>query len=298
VTIAAGFYCNDGVVLSADTQMTASPSKADESKVDSFDFPGGKVGFVFAGDVAGALCAIDKVKRTLRSTRKKDKLSVVERVLDEEYARQVFRAPDHEDRHYWLLFCLWLPGEKAKLYGTSSVSVYPVYSWDAIGIGADLAKFIVQQGSPPARIREALKLSSYALRSIKDNVEGCGGMSVHLVFTNDGRSGVVTSAYYGPSKELQEYARAYDLTCRELLMQIANEGATNEHCKQYIDTVLTPRLLGKRDQWIADRQRREDDLLSRNKWMTQDQAHRTTLDLDVGLLPDAQHTKPLRKRAQ
>jgi 20S proteasome alpha/beta subunit len=106
VTIATGFFCNDGVVLSADTQMTASPSKADESKVDSFDFPGGKAGFVFAGDVAGALCAIHRVKRALRATKTRDKLGVLECVLDEEYSRQVFKAPDHEDRHYFLLFCL------------------------------------------------------------------------------------------------------------------------------------------------------------------------------------------------
>lgn len=169
MTIAAGFYCQDGVVLSAaDSLMTASPSKTHESKVSRFDFDGGKIGFALAGSVAGALSAIAKVQKHLKARKPKDAFAEIESTLEGEYTRQVL----NDSFDYSLLFALWR-GDRVELYGTSGVSVFPINSWEAM----DLAKFIVLQGHAPSRIEQALKRSSYMLSSIQESVDGCGGLS-------------------------------------------------------------------------------------------------------------------------
>ena len=71
MTIAAGFYCHDGVVLSTDTEITSSISKTHEAKVSLFDFPGGKVAFAFAGNMNFALAALHKLERRLKEEESK-----------------------------------------------------------------------------------------------------------------------------------------------------------------------------------------------------------------------------------
>jgi hypothetical protein len=285
MTIAAGFHCNDGVVISTDTLMTASPSKTHESKIHHWSFPGGKVGFALAGNVPGALCAIERVKRCL-SDKTGNALSHIEKTLESEYKRQVIDLPEELRDDYSLLFVLWLPDGKARLYGAEGLSVYPIDAWEAIGIGMDLANFVIGQGHSPSRIYDALKLSSYTLSSIKDNVDGCGGMSVHLVTTNEGEMGIVTSLH-GPSRDLQEYARTFDGTVRELLMQIATEGASNEQVEQYVKETFLHRILQNRSRWTASREQDEKNFaeLPANARFTQDEVRSVIRRLSMGLPP-------------
>ena len=288
MTIAAGFFCSDGSVLSTDTLMTASPSKIHQSKLVHFEFPGGKIGFAYAGNVAAALSAINKVKKRLTSRKRSNPFDEVERTLEREYKRQVLNHPDHKedpDLDYWFLFALWLPKDRVRLYGTSGISIYPIDSWDAIGIGADLMRFIMQQGNPHGTASQAIALSSYALSSIKDCVDGCGGMSLHLVVSNEGEVGLVTSISEGPPKGLQEFAKEFDFMVRNALMQMTNADASTQDVKRYLDESIVPRLLTVHDRWSASLAKREAQFAALNPQFSAVQVKQAVRRLSIGLSP-------------
>jgi hypothetical protein len=89
MTIAAGFLCRQGVLLCADTEQTAWAMKLHQAKVGFFDFPGGKMGHVYAGNTQFALSAIEKLQKRLNRRAIKDPLGEVEKLLDSEYRRNV-----------------------------------------------------------------------------------------------------------------------------------------------------------------------------------------------------------------
>lgn len=291
MTIAAGFACLDGVMLCADTEVSTWQSKTHESKLEFVEFNGGKAIFAYAGHVRFAKCAIQKCKRRLESLDGEDALTEIELILDYEYRRNVLGHPDQSTNsslHYELLFGLLAQGDRARLYVTSQTAVQEISSWAPIGIGCDLAQHLIQRGSPES-ITDAVKLAAYALSEIKESVPGCGGMSIYMLLKNDGRHGVVTSIHDGPCKELQEFARHYDFITRELLMQLCNEDATDEHCERYLAQTFAQRILNVRRKWSASWRCREEEFLRLNPHLSPADAKRTHRELSLGLLPPEVH---------
>jgi hypothetical protein len=286
LTIAAGFVCQDGVVLCADTEITTWQSKSHESKIDFVEFSGGKAAFTYAGHVRFANCAIQKCKGRLVTGGAANMLEDIESILDQEYRRNVLSHPDQATNgslHYEVLIGLVSEHDRARLYVSSQTAIQEVTSWVPIGIGCDLARHLIQHG--PYNVAGAVKVAAYALSEIKDSVPGCGGMSIYMILQNDGRHGVVTSIHDGPCKELQDFARAYDFVTRELLMQLANEDATDEHCEQYLREVFTGRIMEKRRQWSADWRRREKAFLDLNPHLDATDAKRMHRELSLGIVP-------------
>lgn len=99
MTIAAGFRCNDGVVLCADTQINAGVSKFPESKMRMYGQLTCAPVFVFAGDVEFSTMAIDIIADAIEDAEAK-KSRIIEAVRSEAikvYTRYRELSPDGRD---------------------------------------------------------------------------------------------------------------------------------------------------------------------------------------------------------
>ena len=64
MTVAAGLLCKEGVLLCADTLQLDWETKSQECKIHSFDFPGGKVAFAYAGNSRFSISAVQSARST------------------------------------------------------------------------------------------------------------------------------------------------------------------------------------------------------------------------------------------
>ena len=98
MTIAAGFVCEEGVLLCADTEPTGWSSKFHGSKVEHFEIRGGKIAFALtAANSHLAWSAIQKCRDRLQAVVPKDVVVELEQILDAEYRRQVLTHPSYSD---------------------------------------------------------------------------------------------------------------------------------------------------------------------------------------------------------
>lgn len=113
--------CREGVLLCADSEVSGWPSKTHEEKIDIFDCPYGKVGFVMAGNATLAQSAIEKCRESLTLASPEKAIRRLERILDREYRRQVFQHPNwasDPNLAYWFLVAAWSAEGKIQLYST------------------------------------------------------------------------------------------------------------------------------------------------------------------------------------
>jgi 20S proteasome alpha/beta subunit len=227
MTIAAGFVCDDSVLLCADT-LYSGTAKTHDKKVDSFDYPGGKVAFAIAGNSVYAWSAVNKLKEKLKKTADANLTPMLaERVLAGEYRRQIFSHPNREKDYglpYWILLALWSNRHGVQLYVTDETSMNPVESFQCIGAGADLARYLIQPAFYSLMgMRGVWNLAAYALKAAKEYVDGCGGDSLFLVLENDGTIGVTSAAIPNTMPhQIENVFVQYESMTRHLLLSMAN----------------------------------------------------------------------------
>ncbi len=286
MTIAAGFVCEGGVLLCADTEHTGWTSKFHDSKLDHFEIPGGKIAFALAGHSSFAWSAIQKCRDRLQGVAPQDIMVELEQLLETEYRRHVLGHPNYTDVGYELLIAVWAPPERVALYATSETCIRKVDAFECIGIGRELASFIIR----PTFLRfmperKALSLAAYALVEVKESISGCGGMSVYLLLQNDGNVGSLTSLHKGKCEQLEEYSKTYDLITRELLMALTDEDTEDSDFERYLTEIFNQRILQVRHEWTKQRQTREAELAALNPHLTPEEARQTFRRLSMGILP-------------
>ena len=190
VTIAAGFVHADGVLLGADTELTAPAVKMHGQKISYFDCKAGRIGFAFAGNVGFATVVIQLLERKLRLLDVPHPLPVIEKLIDREYRRLVHRHPfyGHDPGlDFGFVFAIQREGHPVELFATEGVTVQRIPTYKCIGVGEvfgiQLLQTHIRDGDPPERV---LLRAAYAFALIKKHVPGCGGVSWFLDFRNDG----------------------------------------------------------------------------------------------------------------
>jgi hypothetical protein len=286
VTIAAGFVCEEGVLLCADTEHTGWTSKFHDSKLDHFEIPGGKIAFALAGHSSFAWSAIQKCRDRLQGVAPQDIVVELEQLLETEYRRHVLGHPNYSDVGYELLIAVWTPPERVALYVTSETCIRKVDSFECIGIGRELASFIIR----PTFLRlmperKALSLAAYALVEVKESISGCGGMSVYLLLQNDGNVGTLTSLHQGKCEQLEGYSKAYDFIARELLMALADEDTEDSDFERYLTEIFNQRILEVRHKWTKERQAKESEFAALNPHLTPKEAKQMLRQLSIGMVP-------------
>jgi len=192
VTIALGFHCRESVILGADTEITGFVGKWQREKIRNVIWtPEIGIATVFAGYVEYALMACDKIlPRVLDHPMPEISsfVEVIEKAIQEVYEGPIVSFPGTEKPSFSLLIAIRISGEDfVHLIKTYDTAVRRADSFESIGIGAELARYIgskLFKGGLPAE--EGALLAAYILHEAKNNVIGCGGSSIVLALEPNG----------------------------------------------------------------------------------------------------------------
>jgi len=107
MTIVAGFFVRDGVLMCADTLHSGTGANVYESKLHPLLTDHVRVIFSFSGNAPFATSVIQDCSRALRNTKPSqfkghsDVADVVREVLNREYRRLVYDRPDRNYDIHW-----------------------------------------------------------------------------------------------------------------------------------------------------------------------------------------------------
>jgi 20S proteasome alpha/beta subunit len=225
MTIAAGFFCQDGIVICADSEVSTDFEKFDESKIftQNPDGAGDAPTVVFAG--SGWL---DFVKMTVDKVRNESAFVThgyeVEEILEKTILnvhRKHIRYYPVEPKPFFSLLVGIRDQNSLSLFLTAGTAVNRVPEYACIGVGDTLAHYL-SRGLTPQResSQEAALLAVQILDQVKKNVPGCGGQfSEILILPKQGPVSRIS-----PGKLLDIEYRTHDLgrILKPLLMSFAN----------------------------------------------------------------------------
>jgi len=157
VTIAAGFFCMDGIVICADQKhTTGGGSQFNESKL--FDVASDTCQFLIAlsGHVDYGKMVIDEIRKNLDICTTYD---IMERVLAEasrkifrERIGTVFQARDLGRPQIEAIVCAshcrQQPTERPRLWKLVDAAMPQITDFDCVGSGSDIARYIVKMLFP------------------------------------------------------------------------------------------------------------------------------------------------------
>ena len=224
MTVCAGFVHREGVLLCADTQHEGWDIKLHAAKMRHFDCPSGRVGLTYAGNANFATAVGQKLEREVKALSKgADLLLAIEKIIDKEYRRLVYRNPHPDDPaiDYGFLMAIQPRNGTTKLYLADRVAVMNVPTYKLIGIGETFGAQLVEPGfTLGADPEQMLVLAVYAMALVKEHVPGCGGLSMYLDLRNDGSY----LEYYGEPllERLEKWVGVYHLLTWNLLNQFAD----------------------------------------------------------------------------
>jgi 20S proteasome alpha/beta subunit len=286
MTIAAGFRCEDGLLLCADTEHTGWAEKSHHSKVDQFEVPGGKVCFALAGASTLARSAIQKCKRQLQANASTDLVADIEGILDAEYRRNVLGHPNHAAMDYSLLVGLWTEADGPRLFFTTATAMTEVKDFHCLGIGAELANFLIRPMAFGVTLKVGTVLAAYTLATVKDNIAGCGGASIYLLMKKDGAIGLRSSEFdSGLTAQVEKYARTFDFLMRRALIWMADLQVKDEYFELNIETLVLQPLRQKHTEWIKAYKAQEQQFANVNAHLSEQQVVQMFEEISMGFVP-------------
>lgn len=250
MTIAVGFAHRHGVLLGADTELTAGDRKMHGSKIHQFKTAVGQFVFVFAGHVHNATSMLQKVEKKLKAMRRGDPIAVVERELDREYRRTVLTFPreDRPELDFWLVFAFRPPHGGAQLYASEGVLIRQEKDYAPVGIGEHYARQIIDAAISAGHIDRGdwLVLATYVLGLVKKQITHCGGTSLFIDVGNDG----VITAFYGDGflQSLEDWFGVFNMITWNLALHMANVSMSDHDFDLNLGNFLQ-KLRYQREQW-------------------------------------------------
>ena len=292
MTIAAGLLCQDGLIVCADMEHSTWSAKTYHSKMNQFEYPGGKVVFALAGNRAFALTAMEKIQRKLKRKKpSEDALDLIEAIVDKEYRRQVISNPAQAadgSLHYSIILGHWVDrGEvfgDLNLYASYQGSLHEVKQFECLGAGSEIAEFAISPGFMPSMpMWDAWNLAAYGLTAAKEYVPGCGGPSIFAVMERTGSIGV-SSTRFGPSPigQVEEFFKRYEFLTRRLLISIANPSYTGLWADVPVNTFLNS-IDKVRQEWAKHREEWIDRMAEANPLRDRSFAANAYLRISMGL---------------
>jgi 20S proteasome alpha/beta subunit len=233
VTIIAGFKCNDGVVVCADTQETLGTSKRNVPKlhfepcnpVTEEEDNSSNLAAAFCGAGDGAF--IDKLVTESWNAAENEKnlpsaCAAIERTIKDTYREfgQIYQRGDCPEVQ--LIFGVKMDG-KSRLFTAMGPIVNEKFGFDSGGVGHYIADFLGEKMHyAQLTVNQCAILAAYILYEAKEHVEGCGGDSQIAVLRNEGTSGTVCWFRLSGINDLIKMASG---TAENILMDLANIGA-------------------------------------------------------------------------
>lgn len=184
MTLAAGFRCNDGVVLCADSQISQgeygnryrSKLFTLNNRTDCY--------LVYAGFTEFVRELIPQLKEIASKKEGLTLLSDMSKCYKAFHARNYTRVPKNEKSFADIIFSI-REGKRISLHIGSGKHCYPEEEYASSGTGFPAAEpFFNAFYSPSMNIRQALHLSIYTLKYIKGIGSGVGGNTSAVLVTD------------------------------------------------------------------------------------------------------------------
>ena len=196
MTICSGFICKDGLLLTADTQISGG-GKYDAAKICRLKFSGGEYVITGAGSVSFIGMASDRISAKLFENRRKftgaieKRKAVFLRIVQEEildiHARHVASYPYGDPRPYFaLILGVQFAGKSNDpdlLHCAVDGGVFWAQNDIIEGSGADIARRfanILCLVRLPLDVMRSVAI--FCLHQAKEGAEGCGGAPIATFF--------------------------------------------------------------------------------------------------------------------
>lgn len=193
VTIVAGFKCQGGAVLCADTQETAQDIKLWVDKLKVYDKAWCQAGFAGSGPSYIVDRLIERITQEL--DKGYDELARVSAcirlALREVYENEVNPHPEPpEDKIVRLLIAVRPRAQQGiTLLKTDATIIHELPCYDIVGVGELVGYIAKSLYSPTLTLAQGVILSTHLVSIAKKYVDSVGGDTHILVITSDGRIG-------------------------------------------------------------------------------------------------------------
>lgn len=198
VTIGIGFAYDDGLLLCADTKISAA-MKAHETKLAHFVSKNGyfRIAFAMSGqDMNFPRAAIEQCWEFIRGIDfVTASMETVRRAVNESLAQfhcdHIYPHPDRTPGEPYLEFLvgMWLRDE-TRLYLSHETVLTPVERFECIGSGAYLAKYLIQQyleaNGNPTNLRDVNLIAKLAVKITSTYDQDCEAPQEMLLLKKDG----------------------------------------------------------------------------------------------------------------
>jgi 20S proteasome alpha/beta subunit len=211
MTVAAGYICDEGVILCADTQETIPGyTKTDANKLMSFNLP--DLCLVFAGAGNNAVQIDETVHeiagkfRSSAPTNGEQIRKALREILEELFPKAHY--PRQSGPEVDLLMAVQSV-DAVQLFRVSDGSIAPVHHTACIGSGVVLGTQLFQRYyNKDVSLFDAALISIYVLFHVKRWVDGCGGKTdISLIQRTGGRMSFMPS---DEVEKLEKYCESYD----------------------------------------------------------------------------------------
>lgn len=230
MTIAAGFLCDEGIIIAADREVQADADKYEESKIftlhpDSVDMNPAAV-FAGSGWLDFVKMAVDKISRESAGVSHTYEIeTIIEKTILEIHRKHIRYYPTSPKPYFTLI--IGLRDESGLiLLETAGTSIVRVRRQVCIGAGKTLGSYLSRVLSPTDLSLEATAtVATQIIDQVKKNVPECGGMFSEVVILP--KHGLVRRLT--PSRMLQiEYAsRDVSEAIRPLLLSLSDPTLTD-----------------------------------------------------------------------
>lgn len=226
MTIAAGFWCDDGVLLCADTRMTGG-IKLDKSKITEISIRDQiNTVFAFAGDEYLCRMVIEECRDNLRAQMNDLSLQHFKAIVRESIKPIM---DDYPNETVQLLIAVVL-GQSLHLLATFDFAVKEVDTYECIGSGHAIAHYILEKSFKYHSTVEATRFrATCALMAAKEIDEPCGGNSQIVLIRRDG---IVEFLAPRPTAFMEESVEKAQQVLAELLWTIFDPSMNDEGFKR------------------------------------------------------------------
>lgn len=247
----AGFKCQDGVVVCADTQETLGSAKRNVPKLEFTKGPtwSAEQGEMINHDLALALCGaghgpfVDKIASrawdALRDVADIDEASdAVESMIKRTYQEfsQIYQPGSFPEAE--LIYGITIGGQSRLFQAYGPLVLEKSYA--SSGIGHYLADFLAERMGANGEhgwrtIRQCVAVAAFILSQAKEHVEGCGGNSHIAVLRESESSGMVD---FHMVEHLTEYMKRADMFTGELLLDTADFSISDSELAEKIESSI------------------------------------------------------------
>lgn len=214
MTIAAGFRCQDGVILAADTEMgfSGGTGKTYGSKLFELNNELG-CHLTYAGSADYAKGLAYELKQSVRGKPWEAALKSLKATYQTYWDANSSNDPDAAS----ILVSL-REGKKVRLYVGRNRHFHQVRQYDALGIGSEQADAIFNPlHSPWMTIAQAGYMAIYALQKVKGLVQGCGGKTEVFEIDDDPKVLPLASFEVQDVREIEADFEFFEQQLRPLL---------------------------------------------------------------------------------